>query len=58
MLFAGRILPLMRAVHDLGVRHRVGIDHAQYGRGPAEYLSAAATIAMIFPGSGIENRQA
>lgn len=58
MLFAGRILPLMRAVHDLGVRHRVGIDYAQYGRRPGEHLSTAGTLAVTFSGSGIENRKA
>lgn len=58
MLFAGRTLPLMRAVHDLGIRHRVGIDHAQYGRRPANHLYIAATLAVTFSGPGIENRKA
>lgn len=43
---------------NLGVRHRVGIDHAQYSRLPGEYLSAAGTIAVTFSGSGMENHKA
>jgi hypothetical protein len=58
MLFAGRILPLMRAFDILGVGHRIGIDYVQYFRRPAEHLSTAGTIAVTFSGSGIENRNA